>query len=248
MNISATLDKLNEFKCFGMHEAVDSLLQQPEAQSLSFEEKLGIIVDRESVYRENSRRKRLLNYAKLRSPNACVEQIDYRHERTLDRSKFISFTTCDWIRQQQNIIFTGPTGVGKTYIACALGQQACRQGLGVRYFRVPRLLENFRIAQAEGQLQKLMISIAKAELLILDDWGLGSLAKTERSDLLELLEDRYGLKSTIITTQLPVENWHEYIGDATIADAILDRVLSCAHRVELSGKSMRKMAEDLDSK
>ncbi|EPS72369.1 hypothetical protein M569_02390, partial [Genlisea aurea] len=235
-----TIDQIKALKLSGMAGALEELMRQPESNNLTFEERLGIIIDREIIYRENKRRARLLSYAKLRCATANMENIDYQHIRGLDRSTILSFTSCDWIRRQQNIIFTGPTGIGKTYLSCALGQQACRQGIKVRYYRVSRLLEDLRVEQVKIEFNKFIKNISNFELLILDDWGLGNLNKIERHDILEVLEDRHNVKSTIISTQLPVSNWHEYIGDATIADAILDRVLSNSYKIELDGDSLRQ--------
>ena len=239
MNISVTVEQIKGLKLIGMASALEELMRQPEANNLAFEEKLGIIVDREIIYRDNKRRTRLLRYAKLRFQTANMENIDYQHPRKLDRSTMLSFVSCDWIRRQQNIIFIGPTGIGKSYLSCALGHQACRQGIKVRYYRMSKLLEDLKVEHAKNEYNTFMKNISNVELLILDDWGLGSLNRIERQDVLEILEDRYNIKSTIITTQLPIANWPEYIGDATIADAILDRVLSNSYKIMLDGPSMR---------
>ena len=187
-----------------------------------------------------------MGYAKLRTAQACIEDINYNADRHLDRQKIITLSSCDWIRRQQNIILIGSTGAGKTFLACAFGQKACRQGISVRYFRVARLLEDLKIAQTKGEYNKFLSGIAKTDLIILDDWGIGQLKQTERIDILEILEERHALKSTIISGQLPIQLWHEYIGDATIADAILDRILSNAHRIDLKGPSMREKEVSLD--
>jgi DNA replication protein DnaC len=248
MLIQPTIQKLKALKLNGMADALQSFHNNPDSEGLSFDERFGILVDREVIHRENKRQSRLLKGAKLRASQACVEDIDYQHARGLIRSKMIMLTQCDWIRRQHNIVFLGPAGVGKTYLACALGQQACRQGFTVKYFRMTRLFEALRSAQGEGKYTALINQLSKTDVLILDDWGLGQLGKNERQDLLEVLEDRHELKSTIITSQLPILLWHEYIGDATIADAILDRLLSGAHKIELTGGSLRKKDPDLDSK
>ncbi len=239
MNISTTIEQIKSLKLIGMVGALEELMRQPETNNLAFEERLGIIVDREVIYRDNKRRIRLLRYAKLKFPTANVENIDYQHPRKLDRATMLSFTSCDWIRRQQNIIFVGPTGLGKSYLSCALAQQACRQGIKARFYSMVKLLEDLRVEQAKSEYNKFMKTISNIELLILDNWGLGTLSKTERQDILEILEDRHNIKSTIITTQLPISSWHEYIGDATIADAILDRVLSNSYKILLDGPSMR---------
>lgn len=239
-----TLAKLHSLKLTGMVEALEQQLGQPQSLELSFEERLSILVDRESLYRENRRLARLLKAAKLRV-QACTEDIDYRHARGLERSQMASLVNCDWIRQQLNLCLTGPTGCGKTWLSCALGNQACRQGLSVRYFRMPRLLEQLRIAHGDGSYARLMNQLLKTELLILDDWGLQPITATQRQDLMEVIEDRHERGSTLIASQLPTEHWHDHIGEATVADAILDRLLHGSHRIKLRGESMRKVEQDL---
>jgi len=174
--------------------------------------------------------------------NACVEDIDYRHPRGLHRAQMAALASGDWIRRAQNLCLTGPTGCGKTWLACALGNQACRQGLAVRYLRLPRLLEQLRIAHGDGSWSRLMGQLARTDLVILDDWGIHKLNAAQRHDLMELIEDRHGRRATLIASQLPVEHWHELIGEATLADAILDRLLHNAHRLALTGESMRRSA------
>ena len=239
MLIQPTIEKLKALKLYGMLNALQILMDNPENTALSFEEKLGMMVDQECIYRDNKRQERLLGIAHLRFTQACVENIDYQYARKLDKNLILTLTLCDWIRRQQNLIFLGPTGVGKSYLVCALGHQACRQGLSVRYYRVPRLFEMFRIAQGEGRYTRFLKELSKTDLLILDDWGLDQLNKEARHDLLEILEDRHVLRSTAITTQLPLHLWHDYIGEATMADAILDRLLTNSHKIELEGDSMR---------
>lgn len=247
MLLQPTVQTLKALKLFGMAEAFQSLLDTPDTESLSFAERMGLIVDREITLRDNRRQSRLLKEARFRTTQACVEDIDYQAKRGLEKSKMMALMMGDWIKRHRNLIFIGPTGVGKTYLACALGNQACRQGLSVRFIRLPRLFEKLRTAQGDGKYTTIINQLSKTDLLILDDWGLGNLSKDERQDLLEILEDRHELKSTAITTQLPVALWHEYIGDATLADAILDRLLSSAHRVDLSGPSLRPKEPVLDS-
>jgi DNA replication protein DnaC len=233
-----TIDKLKELKFYGMAEAFLSLQNNVESKSMSFEDIFGIIVDREITVRYDKRQKRLLKAAKLRIPEACPEDINYEHVRGLERNKMITLIQCDWIKQHQNVIFTGPCGIGKTYLVCALGQRACREGLSVHYFRMPRLFELLRAAQAVGRCSALMSKLSKIDLIIFDDFGLGELNMTERQDLLEVLESRNGLRSTAVTTQLPIDLWHQYIGDAMIADAILRRLLNCSHKIELDGEML----------
>lgn len=240
MLMQPTIEKLKVLKLYGMAESFKSFLENTDSEALSFDERFGIIVDREIIVRDSNRQIRLLKEAKLRLPEACIEDIDYQHLRGLERSQMVALTQCDWIRRRQNLVLLGPTGIGKTYLACALGQRACREGLSVRYLRMAQLFELLRASQAEGKYAPFMSKLSKIELIILDDWGCGELKKSERQDLLEIFENRHALKSTALTSQVPVELWYEYIGDATIADAILDRLLSNAHKIELDGESLRK--------
>ena len=241
-----TVTQLGELKLSGMSEAYSHQLEQPLSQELSFDERFALLVSAEITNRENRRQQRLLSLARLRQSNACVEDLDYRHPRGLERSRMASLITCDFIRHKQNLHLTGPTGTGKSWIACALGQAACRQGLSVRYERVPRLMETLRLSKGDGSFGKKLQVLAKVELLILDDFGLKPLTSAEKHDLLEVIEDRHGLRSTIVTSQLPIKKWHEYLGEPTVVDAVLDRLLNNAHRVELMGESLRKNGKDLD--
>jgi DNA replication protein DnaC len=239
-----TLDKLHTLRLTGMAAAFEQQLAQPAAQELSFEERFALLLDQEILYRDNRRLSRLLKAAKLRL-NACVEDIDYRHPRGIDRPFMSTLASCQWVEHHQNLAITGPTGSGKTWLACALGNQACRQGLSVRYLRLPRLFEMLRIAHGDGSYPQLMNQLAKTDLIILDDWGIQKIAAAQRNDLMEIIEDRHGLRSTSIASQLPIEHWHDFIGEATLADAILDRLLHNSHRLPLRGDSMRKTKTDL---
>ena len=239
-----TLDTLRSMKLTGMADAYTQQLEQPETQGLSFDERLAILVDRERAYRESRRQRRLLQLARLRQ-SACVEDIDYQHKRGLDRSFVALLITCDWIRSRHNLHITGPTGTGKSWLACGFGNQACRQGLSVRYERTPRLLDTLRIARGDGSYHKKLALLARIDLLILDDFGLKQLQQQERHDLLELIEDRHGLRSTLNTSQLPIGAWHEYLNDPTVTNALLDRLLNSAHRLELKDESMRKRSATL---
>jgi len=245
MLIEQTKEKLYALELTGMLEAFDQQRSQPQTHDLAFEERLGLLVDREMICRENKRLERLLRGAKLRV-NACIEDIDYRHPRGLDRSRMAQLASCDWIQQHLNLCLTGATGTGKTWLACAFGNQACRQGYSVRYLRLPRLFEMLRIAQGDGSYPRLMNQLAKTDCLILDDWGLQKLNAAQRNDLMEIIEDRYKLRSTLIASQLPIDHWHDYVGEATIADAILDRLLHNAQRLLLEGESMRKTTNNID--
>jgi len=212
----------------------------PASQALAFEDRLGLLVEREIVWRDNRRLERLLRQAKLKQAQACMEDIDYRGSRGLDKRFMVTLAGCEWIRRQQNVLLTGPTGAGKTWLACALGNQACRQGFSAMYVRVPRLLEQLRIAHGDGSFGKLLAQLARIDVLLLDDWGLTPLQSSERHDLLELVDDRVNARSTIITSQLPVDHWHAWLNDPTLADAILDRLVHASHRVALKGESLRK--------
>ncbi len=234
-----TLDKLQALRLTGMLKALSEQMQMPDISDLSFEERLGLLVDREMTERHDRRLKTLLRQAKLRL-NASIEDLDYRHPRGLDKSLFISLASCQWVRDRRNILITGPTGVGKTWIACALGQTACRQGYTTLYLRLPRLLQELPIAKGDGRYPKLMASLAKTDVLILDDWALVKLSDEHRHDLLEILEDRHDRRSTLVTSQFPLEHWHEAIGNPTLADAILDRLVHNAYKITLKGDSMRK--------
>jgi DNA replication protein DnaC len=223
----------------GMYHALLEQMQMPEIPEVPFEERLGLLVDRESTARADRRLKTRLHQAKLRQ-TACIEDIDYRHPRGLDKALVRGLATCQWVRDRHNVLITGPTGIGKTWIACALGHQACREGWTVLYLRLPRLLQEFPLAKGAGRYVKLMTALAKTDVLILDDWGLAPLSDDNRRDLLELLEDRHDCRATIVTSQLPVEHWHEAIGEPTLADAILDRLVHNAYNIALKGDSMRK--------
>jgi len=239
MLMQQTREHLRALKLTGLLQALEEQLAQPAAGELSFEQRLAMLVDREVLYRENRRLERLLKAARLRVA-ACVEDIDYRHPRGLEKSRMVSLTALDWIQQSLNLCLTGPTGCGKTWLACALGNEACRRGFSVRYLRLPRLFEMLRIAHGDGSYARLMNQLLKTDLLILDDWGIQKVSAAQRNDLMEVIEDRHGRRSTLIASQLPVEHWHDYIGEATIADAVLDRLLHGAHRLNLTGDSMRK--------
>jgi DNA replication protein DnaC len=233
-----TFDKLSRMKMHGFAAALQEQLHSDDYGELAFEERLGMLVDREWTERETRKLTRRLQQAKLRE-QACIEDVDFRHRRGLDRGQMKRLATCEWVRRGQNILITGPTGIGKTYLACALAQRACREGSSSLYRRVPRLLNELVIARADGSLTRLFAKLARTHVLVLDDWGLAPLQDQERRDLLEVLEERHAVRSTVITAQLPVKDWHRAIGDPTIADAILDRLVHNAHRIELTGNSMR---------
>ncbi len=234
-----TLDKLYLMKLLAMAEGFKEQLQQPSSHDLSFDERFGMLVDRQWIWKENKRLKQLLKEAKLKL-QASVEDIDYKTPRGIEKSVMMNLISCNWIRNHQNLLISGPTGVGKTFLACAVAQKACREGLRTLYLRSPQFFYQIALARADGSYGTLMKRLSKAHLLVLDDLALTPLNDTERRDLLEVTEERHGSSSTLITSQLPIENWHDHIGDPTIADAILDRLIHNAHRIQLKGGSMRK--------
>ena len=239
-----TLDKLQALKFTGMAAALADQLTTPDIDELAFEERLGLLVDREMTERENRRLTNRLRRARLRH-NATLEDIDYQSPRGLDKSLIQSLAACQWVQEHLNILVTGPTGVGKTWLACALAQKACREGYTAQYARLSRLLRELIIAKGDGRYPKLLANLAKVDVLILDDWGLIKPTAENRRDLLEVLEDRHGNRSTIVTSQLPTKEWHAVIGDPTLADAILDRLLHNAYKINLRGESMRKQKTKL---
>ncbi len=234
-----TLEKLHELRLTAMQNAYSEQVQSAEYDSLTFDERFGFIVDREHTERHNRRLQTRLRKAKLRL-NATIEDIDYRAPRGLDKRLMLSLATGDWIRQHHNVILTGPTGTGKTYLACALGHKACREGLTVQYHRAAKLFRELALAKGDGRYPKLLTALAKTDLLILDDWATALLTDEQRRDLFEIVEDRYQRRATLMATQMPLKHWHETIGDPTLADAILDRLIHNAHKITLKGESMRK--------
>jgi len=233
------LEQLQKMRLTGMHKALQEQMQMDECQSMTFEERLGLMLDREVTERDNRRLQTLLRKAKLHQP-AAIEDLDHHTPRSLDRQLMTRLRSMQWVREHLNLLITGPTGVGKSWIACALGNKACREGLSTRYFRLSRLFQALQLARADGTWTKLLRELARTDLLILDDWGLTPIQDEQRRDLLEILDDRFNAKSTLIASQLPIDHWHDYIDDPTLADAILDRLVHNAYRVQLSGESMRK--------
>lgn len=239
-----TVEKLHHMKLSGMVTGFNEQLEQPSMTGLSFDDRFAMIVEREWLHRENRKLAIRLKAAKLKR-QATIEDIDYRHPRGLDKSLVLSLANCEWIRKHHNIIVTGPTGIGKSYIAEAFAQKACREGMTAIYYRCPRLFRELAIARGDGSYLKLLNRLAKTELLVIDDWGLSSLNEAERRDFLEIMEDRHGLRSTLITSQYPTSKWFELIGEPTLADAILDRIVHAAHKITLKGDSMRKKKQNL---
>jgi len=239
------LKELRLLKLSGMAHALEQQWTQPQTyDDLSFNERIGLLVDQEITSRANKRLQRLLKAAHFKE-TARVEEIDYTHPRGLKKSQLAGLLSGQWIAKKQNLVITGPTGCGKTYLACAIGHNACHSDISVRYYRATRLFEMLTISHGDGSYLKLINQMAKTDLLIIDDWGLEKLTQSQRNDLLEIMEDRHGNKSTIVTSQLPTTKWHTYIGDATLADAILDRLLHNAHKINLKGESMRRTRSTL---
>lgn len=231
--------QLKTLRCQGMLEAFQDQLRTPDINRLSFDERFALLLEQECLARENRKLTNRLRQAKLKE-NACLEDIDYSQERQLSKTVITRLAQCTWIARKENLLITGATGTGKTYFACAFANQACRQGYGARYIRLPKLFQAITIAKADGSYIKLMEYVSKLPLLVLDDWGVAPMTDANRRDLLEIIDDRYNQSSTLITSQLPVNTWHDSIGDATLGDAILDRLLHNAHRIEVIGPSMRK--------
>ncbi len=236
-----TLEQLNGLRLHALSRAWQEQQEDPAIGDLGFDERLALLVDAEWTDRQNKRLGRLLREAKLRLPAACVEDIDYAKERKLDKAAVRQLASGRWIEAHHNVVITGATGTGKTYLACALAQQACRLGYRVLYRRAPRLFDELTLARADGSYARLLTRFARMDVLVLDDWGLAPVKDIERHDLLEIMEDRHGLRSTIWTSQIPVAQWHDHVGDPTIADAICDRLLHNAHRIVLQGPSRRKV-------
>jgi DNA replication protein DnaC len=239
MMMHTTLAQLRTLKLDGLAAGLEEQLAQPGLGALSFEERLALLVDREVHARNDRKLARLLKNAHLKYGQAAIEDIDVRAGRGIDRREVMSLALGDWVSAGHSVLVTGPTGAGKSWLACALAQYACRRGYSAIYQRVPRLQEELRIRHGSGAFGKWLLQLAKTDVLVLDDWGMGAIDSMTRSDLLEIIDDRAGHKATIITSQLPVEHWHAWIGDATIADAILDRVMQRNHRFTLTGDSLR---------
>ncbi len=236
---NTTIEGLRKLRLPAMAQGVQEQREQPGYQELSFEDRLGLLVDKELCARDNRRLERLLKAAKLKLP-AMVEDLDYQRPRGLVRREILELAECHWVTTHQSLLIVGPTGVGKTYLACALAHAAIRRGHSALYVRAPRLFDELSIARADGRLVRLMSSLARTEILVVDDFLIRSLSADQAADLLEVIEDRAQLRSTILASQLPVTNWHEALGDPTIADAVMDRLLEGANRVEITGDSMRR--------
>ena len=239
MLMQPTIEKLHSMKLFGMAEAIRRQSEDPETSRLSFEERLALLVDHQWDWRQNKALVRRLQNARFKL-NASVEDIDYRHPRRLDRQLVRTLSGSDWVRHHHNLLVTGPCGVGKSYLACALAQKAVRDGFTAFYVRAPRMFRDLAVARADGSFGKLLDRFSRIDVLIVDDWAMAPLADNERRDFLEICDDRYSIRSTVLTSQVPISHWHDQIGDPTVADSILDRLVHNAHRIELAGASMRK--------
>ncbi|PNH95574.1 IS21-like element helper ATPase IstB [Vibrio diazotrophicus] len=245
--INTTLSQLHQLKLSGMAKALQQQLEQPgQYEELSFSERLQLLADQEVYERDHRKQQRLLKQAQLKLA-ATAQDIDYQHPRGLQKSVVTGLLQCDWLRRHQNLLLTGPCGTGKTYIACALANTACLKGFSVKYYRISRLLMELAQTKADGTYHRKLKNLAKLDLLILDDWGLEPLKAAQRNDLMEIMDDRHGSSSTVLISQLPTDQWYQSIGDNTLADAILDRLMHNAHRIKLTGESMRKKLADVDA-
>ena len=246
MLMEQTLDKMNAMKLTGMAEALGQQLGSAQQTKLSFDERLGLLVDAEWLAREHKRLKTRLHAAKMRYP-ASLEDIDFKHPRGLDRQVVLSLGNCGFVQSRHNLVITGPTGIGKSYLACAFVERACRRGFSASYLRLPRLLQKLAVARGDGSYERVLAGLARLELLAVDDWLLAPLRDSERRDLIEVVEDRSERASTLIATQLRAKDWHAVIGDPNLADSICDRLLHNAHRIALTGPSWRKENAQLDA-
>jgi len=246
MLIHPTIDKLNSMRLTGMAKGFRAQIESTEIHSLPFEDRLALIVDMEFMEREKRQLATRLKNARLRQ-NAALEDLDTKASRGIDRALLASLSTCQWVKKNHNLLITGPTGIGKTWLSCALSHTACRLGITSVYHRLPTLMQDLDLARNDGRYIKIMRSLAKAELLILDDWGIAPLSSEQLRDLLEIIDERYHKASTLITSQLPIANWHEALSDPTMADAILDRLMHNAYKMELDGDSMRKLRSKIDA-
>ena len=240
MLIHPTLSKLEQMRLGGMATALRNQLETPDIEAMSFMDRLGLMVDHEEAVREDRRLARRLKMAKLRL-QACMADLDYRPSRGLDKRLMLHLAGCQWIRRRQNILITGPTGVGKSYLACALAHKACLENFRTRYYRLHRLVETLQLAREDRTWLRTLKQLARIDVLLLDDWGLHGICRAQQRDLMELIDDRYTMRSTIVTSQYPLDKWHQTMEDPTLADAILDRLVNNAHKIQLTGDSMRKI-------
>jgi DNA replication protein DnaC len=248
MMMNTTLEQLRGLKLNGMVAGLHDQLSSTGMNALSFEERMALLVEREVHWRSDKKRERLMKEARLKYPQAAIEDLDTRSGRSIDRKALMSLVLGDWIDSGHSVLITGPTGAGKSWLACALAQYACRRGHSALYQRVPRLSEELRIRHGNGTFGKWLMQLARTDVLLLDDWGMAAMDGQTRADLLEIIDDRTSHRATIITSQLPIEHWHEWIGDQTMADAMLDRLMQSHHRFTLTGESLRKKATPTKAK
>jgi DNA replication protein DnaC len=234
-----TIDRLYELRLHGMRQSLKDQTDKGDCEKMNFDERLGLLIEAENAWRQNSRIQVRIKKAKIRQ-NARLEELDYRTARNVDKGTLDNLASCRWLKEKRNVILLGPAGVGKTFLASALTLRACQEGFSARYFRAPRLLHDLDIARADGTYRSKLASLGHVDLIILDDWLIAPLADVHRRDMLEIFDDRYDTRSTMIASQLPVELWHQAIGDPTLADAILDRLVHNAYRLDIRGESIRK--------
>lgn len=245
MLIHPTLDNMRELKLFAMVKALETQMETHDIQALAFEDRLGLLVDAELIARQNKQLRSRLKNARLRL-SASMEDLDLKTSRGLDRGAMAALATCDWLRRHRNVLLTGATGAGKTYVACALAQQACRAGFTVSYHRATTLFHDLALAKADGSYYKFLTALAKKSLIVIDDFALAPLTDEQRRDLLEIVEERYDRRSTLIASQVPLDHWHDIIGDPTIADAILDRLVHNAHKLCLKTKESKRKDKSIE--
>ena len=245
MKTEVIVNKLQLMKLGGMARALERQSASPDLLQMSFDERIRLLIEEEETLRRDKRYQAKMRQAKLKEGAACLEDIDYKSDRDLKKQVVLELSSCDWVRRKQNICIVGPTGIGKTYLCCALGQRACIEGFSVRYVRVPRFLQEMSYAHGDGSYLQKIGALNKIDLLILDDWGLATLKDPERHDFLEVIEDRHGVRSTIVASQHPLENWFDLIGEPTIADAIMDRLVNSSHKLLMKGPSQRRKRSEL---
>lgn len=250
MHNQQTIEKLQSMRLPAMAKHFRQQLENPGSNSLSFEERFAMLVDAEYTQRHQNGIKKLLDHAKLRIPAACLEDLDFSPQRKLDKAYIARISEASWVKEHRNMIITGATGTGKTYLSCAIGSQLCSMGFKVRYSRVSRLLADLAIGRGDGSYNKILRNLNKFDVLILDDWGMTTLDPMSSRDLLEVAEDRFGRKSVVVSSQVPVSEWHSAFEDSTVADAVLDRLIHNSHRIELYGPSLRSRspASDMSEK
>ena len=239
-----TFEKLNSLKLHGMAQAFEQQLNNPDSSELGFEDRLSMLVEAQWLWRENHAIKSRLRYAALKVP-ASIENINYRHARQLERSMIQSLASCDWIRQHHNVVISGPSGIGKTYICCALLEKACREGFSARYVSAPKFFRHLAIAYADGSFERMLKKLARTDVIAIDDWGLTPLTDMQKQHLLEVLDDRCGSRSTVVSSQFVIDKWHDLVGSPTLADAIMERILSNSYRIDLNGETIRPVRKGL---